>query len=348
MMTSDNDASFLASLNAEQRLAAEHSVKGRFRHCRRRHGQDQNAGRSRRQLHSITGPIQARSCCSHSPGTGRGNDSQGRASGRRGASGRGLGGTFHAWRPSSLAAYITRHWASIPTSSSWIRVTPGLLHLIRTDLELHQSETRFPQKGTLLAIYSRVVNTGVSSAQAIEDHFPWCEAAWPPSKRSFRDSPRAKPRRHLLDYDDLLLYWDQALASASVGPFSQTDSPTCSSTNTRTPMRPPGLHSAKRSWNLIGRPGRIRHRPIPPKIRSWSSATTPRRFIRSAAAPSSKFSASTRSFPDTTTACLEQNYRSIRPILHSFQRRHGVGSERFTKNLWSERTGEQEAQPDHL
>ena len=79
----------------------------------------------------------------------------------------------------------------------------------------------------------------------------------------------------------------------------------------------PGRHSRKRSWTLIGRPRQDPPiGPLRPKVRSWSSATTPRRFTRSAAAPSTTFSHFHEQLPGHDHGlCLEQNYRSITPIL---------------------------------
>jgi DNA helicase-2/ATP-dependent DNA helicase PcrA len=48
-----------------------------------------------------------------------------------------------------------------------------------------------------------------------------------------------------------------------------------------------------------------------------------------------------RQFPGTTIVTLEQNYRSIQPILDSTNRVIGQAQERYSKDLWSERTGEQ-------
>src|SRR5262249_61937964 len=129
------------------------------------------------------------------------------------------GGTFHA-----VAHRLLRiHHQALGLNPNFVVMDQAdaqdLLHLVRTDLELHQSETRFPQKGTLLAIYSRVVNTGVALPDVIEHHFPWCEACVPGIKQVFQGYAEAKAERHLLDYDDLLLYWDQALSSDGVGPL---------------------------------------------------------------------------------------------------------------------------------
>lgn len=52
-----------------------------------------------------------------------------------------------------------------------------LMNLIRHDLGFSKTEARFPGKGTCLAIYSRVVNSGVSLADVLLKHYPWC-AVW--------------------------------------------------------------------------------------------------------------------------------------------------------------------------
>src|SRR5262249_52957647 len=70
---------------------------------------------------------------------------------------------------------------------------------------------RFPQKGTLLAIYSRCVNAGESLEKVLGERFPWCQAQKDNLARIFQEYGQRKAARHLLDYDDLLVYWDQAL-----------------------------------------------------------------------------------------------------------------------------------------
>src|SRR5919201_3740451 len=86
------------------------------------------------------------------------------------------GGTFHA-----IAHRLLRiHGPSLGLGKSFTVMDQGdaqdLMHLIRTDLNLHRSRTRFPQKATLLAIYSRCVNTGEPLEQALAQRFPWCQA----------------------------------------------------------------------------------------------------------------------------------------------------------------------------
>src|SRR5262249_54431397 len=92
-----------------------------------------------------------------------------------------------------------------------------LLQLVRTDLGLHQATTRFPQKGTLLAIYSRCVNTATPLDDVLAAAFPWCQDHRDAIGQVFRAYGDRKAARHLLDYDDLLLYWQQALESPGLG-----------------------------------------------------------------------------------------------------------------------------------
>jgi DNA helicase-2/ATP-dependent DNA helicase PcrA len=52
-----------------------------------------------------------------------------------------------------------------------------LLNLIRHELGFSKKESRFPTKGTCLAIYSRCVNSELPLDQVVGSAFPWC-AAW--------------------------------------------------------------------------------------------------------------------------------------------------------------------------
>src|SRR5262249_37998236 len=85
-------------------------------------------------------------------------------------------GTFHA-----VAHRLLRtHAQPLGLSSNFVVMDQGdaedLLHLIRTDFNLHQATVRFPLKGTLLAIYSRCVNAGESLEKVLTERFPWCQA----------------------------------------------------------------------------------------------------------------------------------------------------------------------------
>src|SRR5690606_28913786 len=48
-----------------------------------------------------------------------------------------------------------------------------------------------------------------------------------------------------------------------------------------------------------------------------------------------------KAFPGADTVTLEQNYRSTEPILQASNAVMDQAQERYTKNLWSQRAGEQ-------
>jgi DNA helicase-2/ATP-dependent DNA helicase PcrA len=83
-----------------------------------------------------------------------------------------------------------------------------LMDQLRAELGLAQKEQRFPRKDTCLAVYSFRVNTGLSLKETLEQQFPWC-AQWEADlTRLYRAYVARKERFGLLDYDDLLLYWN--------------------------------------------------------------------------------------------------------------------------------------------
>lgn len=80
---------------------------------------------------------------------------------------------------------------------------------------LAAARSRFAQADTCLAIYSRCINSQASLAEVLQRHFPWC-AAWEAELRAlFAAYVAAKQQQHALDYDDLLLYWWQAMQAGA-------------------------------------------------------------------------------------------------------------------------------------
>jgi len=91
-----------------------------------------------------------------------------------------------------------------------------LMGLVRNDIGLSTTARRFPMKGTCLSIYSRTVNTCASLADVLKHAFPWC-AEWEAElKRLFGAYVEAKQQQHVLDYDDLLLYWAEMMAEPTL------------------------------------------------------------------------------------------------------------------------------------
>ena len=87
-----------------------------------------------------------------------------------------------------------------------------LIHLLRQRLGLASGARRFPQKGTCLAIYSRAVNARRPLADVLAETFPWCSDHEDALRRLFAAYAEEKQAQRVLDFDDLLVWWAEAMA----------------------------------------------------------------------------------------------------------------------------------------
>jgi DNA helicase-2/ATP-dependent DNA helicase PcrA len=199
-----------------------------------------------------------------------------------------------------------------------------LLNLVRHELGLSRTERRFPTKGTCLAIYSRVVNAETELEQVLAKVFPWC-VAWASELRTlFAAYVEAKQNQNVLDYDDLLLYWAQmmaepALAEEVAARFDHVMVDEYQDTNRLQASILLALKPEGRGLTVVGDDAQ--------SIYSFRAAT-----VRNILDFPGRFE------PPATIVTLDQNYRSTQPILAAANAVIGFSPERFTKNLWSERT----------
>src|SRR5690348_9070847 len=116
-------------------------------------------------------------------------------------------GTFHSVG-NRLLRHYARHLKLDPQFSVLDRGdSADLMDTLRQELGLAQKEQRFPRKETCLQIYSHRVNTQRPLKETLEAQFPWC-AQWESDlTRLYRTYVERKQHNNLLDYDDLLLYW---------------------------------------------------------------------------------------------------------------------------------------------
>ncbi len=125
-------------------------------------------------------------------------------------------GTFHG-----IGARILRDYAEqIGLDPSFTihdrEDAADLMNLARHELGFSKSESRFPTKGTCLAIYSRAVNAELPLEDVLRVSFPWC-AGWRAQLRDlFAAYVEAKQAQNVLDYDDLLLYWAQTVGEPAL------------------------------------------------------------------------------------------------------------------------------------
>lgn len=122
------------------------------------------------------------------------------------------GGTFHA-----VGARLLRiHARDVGLEPDFTILDRGdaedLMQLARTELKLGTGTGRFPQQSTCLDIYSRCVNSQTPLADVIQKAFPWCRKAEPELGGLFARYTDLKEAQRVLDYDDLLLFFNGLLA----------------------------------------------------------------------------------------------------------------------------------------
>jgi DNA helicase-2/ATP-dependent DNA helicase PcrA len=183
---------------------------------------------------------------------------------------------------------------------------------------------RFPRADTLLAIYSRHVNTGQEVADILGEQWPHFLSWTGDIERCFTDYVRRKTDRNLLDYDDLLLSW--ALLLEQAPPIAQQmralyDHVLVDEYQDTNPLQSRILRGLCTNGRLtvVGDDAQ--------SIYAFRGAT-----IRNILDFPGQF-------PGTRIITLEQNYRSTAPILESTNVLIARSTERYSKRLFTERDG---------
>jgi len=232
-------------------------------------------------------------------------------------------GTFHA-----IGAKLLRDYAPYigldPAFTIHDREdSADLMNLTRHELGFSKTAKRFPAKGTCLQIYSRCVNTEQPLGDILGTSFTWCVGWEAELQKLFGAYVEAKQKQHVLDYDDLLLYWAQMvsvpeLAAEIGGNFDHVLVDEYQDSNRLQEsillgMKPDGVGLA-----VVGDDAQ--------SIFAFRGAN-----VQNILNYPVQFS------PPAKIITLERNYRSTQAILAAANGVIGQARERFTKNLWSDR-----------
>ena len=232
-------------------------------------------------------------------------------------------GTFHA-----IGARLLREYARDIGLDQAFTIhdredSADLMNLVRHELGFSKTRKRFPMKGTCLSIYSRAVNAETPLLEVLENFFPWC-AEWESELRAlFSAYVEAKQKQNVLDYDDLLLYWAQMMSEGAIAQdiaarFDQVMVDEYQDTNKLQASILLALKPNGRGLTVVGDDAQ--------SIYSFRAAT-----VRNILDFPGHFT------PRAQVITLERNYRSTQPILAAANAVIDLASERFTKNLWSDR-----------
>jgi ATP-dependent DNA helicase UvrD/PcrA len=233
-------------------------------------------------------------------------------------------GTFHGIGARLLREYAEQIGLNPAFTIHDREDSADLMNLIRHERGLSKTESRFPAKGTCLSIYSRCVNAEAELEQVLGAHYPWCSGWSTELKELFAAYVEAKQKHNVLDYDDLLLYWAQMMSDAAIaddvgGRFDHVLVDEYQDTNRLQSSVLLALKPGGRGLTVVGDDAQ--------SIYSFRAATVrnildfPEQFI-----------------PRAEIVTLDRNYRSTQPILSAANGVIDLAKERFTKNLWTERT----------
>ena len=235
----------------------------------------------------------------------------------------GWSGTFHAIGARLLREYAEHIGLDRAFTIHDREDSADLMNLVRHDLGFSKAEERFPAKNTCLAIYSRAVNAESPLDEVLGANFPWC-AGWETElKALFGAYVEAKQRQHVLDYDDLLLYWAQMMQVENIAHdvssrFDHVLVDEYQDTNRLQAsillaLKPDGM-----GLTVVGDDAQ--------SIYSFRAAT-----VRNILDFPNLFS------PPAEIITLDRNYRSTQPILAAANAVIDLAVERHKKNLRSER-----------
>ena len=235
------------------------------------------------------------------------------------------GGTFHATGHRLLRQYGRR--AGIVSEFSIMDQgdSVDLMGIARASLGVGKKDKRFPKKETLHWLYSRHVNTGIPIEDILHEEVPQFLDYSQEILRIYAEYISRKQERSLMDYDDLLLTWalmlehSPDLATRIAGMYEHVLVDEYQDTNQLQSRILRGMCRAHKNITVVGDDAQ--------SIYSFRGAT--QRNILDFP----------KHFSGARLVTLEQNYRSTQPILDVTNTVISRALERFSKNLWTRRTG---------
>jgi DNA helicase-2/ATP-dependent DNA helicase PcrA len=240
------------------------------------------------------------------------------------------GGTFHAVANRLLRTYgravnLAPEFTVLDQSDA-----QDLVALIRNDLGFAKSKRRFPRKETILAIYSRMVNSRQKLGEVLEKDYPWCSEDADGIKQIIQAYTLRKRAGNVLDYDDLLLFWHALTQSGTPGSRDIADRfdhilvDEYQDTNAVQAEILQAMRARKPNIMVVGDDAQ--------SIYSFRAAT-----IRNILDFPKQFR--TADGHEAEIIKLEQNYRSSQPILDASNALMSHATIRYTKNLFTDKRG---------
>ena len=236
-----------------------------------------------------------------------------------------LGGTFHSFANLTLRKYCK----TVNLDSSFTILDQGdsedVINLIRSQAGFVSKEKRFPNKQTLNKVFSLSVNTGKTVEVIIEDSYPHFLDELDKILGIQNVYLQYKHKNNLLDYDDLLVYLKNFLNDLSPSAKSLLSSikfvmvDEYQDTNKLQAEVVVGLTQQNKNIMVVGDDSQ--------SIYSFRGAN----FKNIMEFPVL--------FPDAKIIKLEENYRSVQPVLDFTNKVIESAVEKYEKHLYTRKTG---------
>ncbi|MCX5694352.1 MAG: ATP-dependent helicase [Candidatus Omnitrophica bacterium] len=235
------------------------------------------------------------------------------------------GGTFH-----SFANMILRKYAKLLEISNNFTIldqadAEDAVNLIRTQLNFHKSEKRFPRKHAILEVISKSVNKSEEISGVLMDEYPQFIEFSEEIKKIRDGYNKYKRQKSLLDYDDLLVFLKNLLTKHELvraslsGKYKYIMVDEYQDTNKLQAHIACLLAADHANIMVVGDDAQ--------SIYSFRGAN----FKNIIDFP--------KIFKGTKIITLEENYRSTQPILNLTNAVIAQAKEKFEKNLYTKKQG---------
>ena len=235
------------------------------------------------------------------------------------------GGTFHSFANATLRKYAS-HLGLDPAFGILDRVdSENLIGILRKEMQPETKHRSFPRKKTLADIFSRAVNKGLTIKEIIDIDYPHFASYLAVIEQLHHNFETRKHEHHFLDYDDLLVFLNQLLSSqpeirdhiSSSYQYLMVDE--YQDTNKIQAEILYRLTNVNKNIMVVGDDAQ--------SIYAFRGAN----FRNIIDFP--------KIFPGTRMVALEENYRSVQPILTLTNVIISRAKEKYTKNLFTRKSG---------
>ena len=235
------------------------------------------------------------------------------------------GGTFHSFANMVLRKYARR--VGMPNNFTIMDRSDAenAVNMVRKNLGFGSADSRFPRKRALLNIISRSVNTPHNISLVIESEYPHFVEYTESIKKIKRSYAEYKKGKGLFDYDDLLVYLKYLLSS-------DKEIQTKLSKKYKYLMVDEYQDTNKLQADIL-------HLLLSEHKNIMAVGDDSQSIYAFRGANFKNIIDFPKIFKGSRIMTLEENYRSIQPILDLTNKVIGFAAEKFRKNLFTRKKG---------